>query len=154
MKDNSALSENLAEHLRSVFMGGNWTSVNFKTLLAEINYDAAVKKHGKLNSIAQLSFHAHYYIAVVLEVLKGNPLQAHDQYSYDVSFHNEGEWQDFKLKMLEDANAFADLVKELPEQRLWEAMDDPKYGSFYRNIQGIIEHCHYHLGQIALLKRM
>ena len=29
-----------------------------------------------------------------------------------------------------------------------------KYGNYYRNLHGVIEHAHYHLGQIALIKKM
>ena len=42
----------------------------------------------------------------------------------------------------------------MPEERFFEDMADPKYGSWYRNIHGIIEHAHYHLGQIVLLKKL
>lgn len=31
---------------------------------------------------------------------------------------------------------------------------DEKYGSYIRNIEGVIEHSYYHLGQIVLLKKM
>ena len=46
------------------------------------------------------------------------------------------------------------MLEKLPENRLWENIADPKYGDYYRNIQGIIEHNHYHLGQIALMKKI
>jgi hypothetical protein len=31
--------------------------------------------------------------------------------------------------------------------------DDGKYGTVLRNILGLIEHTHYHLGQIVILKK-
>ena len=31
---------------------------------------------------------------------------------------------------------------------------DGKYGSYLRNIEGIIEHSYYHLGQISLIRKM
>ncbi len=46
------------------------------------------------------------------------------------------------------------LIAQLPEGKLWEDFADKKYGSYYRNLQGIIEHTHYHLGQIVLIKKM
>jgi hypothetical protein len=33
---------------------------------------------------------------------------------------------------------------------IWNA----KYGNYYRNLHGIIEHTHYHLGQIVLIKKL
>jgi len=31
---------------------------------------------------------------------------------------------------------------------------DEKYGTYLRNIEGVIEHCYYHLGQISLIKKL
>jgi hypothetical protein len=31
---------------------------------------------------------------------------------------------------------------------------DEKYGTFLRNIEGVIEHSYYHLGQISLIRKM
>jgi hypothetical protein len=31
---------------------------------------------------------------------------------------------------------------------------DEKYGSYLRNIEGVIEHSYYHLGQISLIRKM
>jgi hypothetical protein len=42
----------------------------------------------------------------------------------------------------------------LPESKLAETFSDEKYGNYYRNIHGIIEHTHYHLGQIVLIKKI
>jgi hypothetical protein len=53
-----------------------------------------------------------------------------------------------------DVENFASLIEQLPESRLWENLADEKYGSCYRNIHGIIEHTHYHLGQIVLIKKI
>ena len=46
------------------------------------------------------------------------------------------------------------LIKQLPDEKLQEDFVDKKYGSYYRNIHGIIEHTHYHLGQIGMLKKI
>jgi hypothetical protein len=53
-----------------------------------------------------------------------------------------------------DAEAAARLVEALPDERLRENFTDMKYGSGYRNLAGMIEHLHYHLGQITLLKTL
>ncbi len=49
---------------------------------------------------------------------------------------------------------FAGLIEQLPKSKFWEDFGDNKYGNYYRNIQGIIEHSHYHLGQIVLIKKI
>jgi hypothetical protein len=49
---------------------------------------------------------------------------------------------------------FFTRISELPETILWENFTSEKYGNYYRNLQGIIEHTHYHLGQIVIIKKM
>jgi hypothetical protein len=53
-----------------------------------------------------------------------------------------------------DAENFASLVVQMPESKLWEIFSDEKYGNYYTNIHGTIEHTHYHLGQIVLIKKI
>lgn len=55
-------------------------------------------------------------------------------------------------KCLGDAEALACLIEQLPDSQLGEDFVDAKYGNYYRCLHGLVEHCHYHLGQIALIK--
>lgn len=45
-------------------------------------------------------------------------------------------------------------LETLDEAKLFEDFADPKYGNYYRNLLGIIERTHYHLGQIVLIKKL
>jgi hypothetical protein len=56
--------------------------------------------------------------------------------------------------VLEDGESFTYLVGQLPEAQLWETFSEEKHSNYYRNIQGVIEHTHYHLGQIAIIKKI
>jgi len=47
----------------------------------------------------------------------------------------------------------AHLIEQVPDEQYTAFFDQEKYGSYYRNLQGIVEHHHYHLGQIVLLKK-
>jgi hypothetical protein len=49
---------------------------------------------------------------------------------------------------------WSNLKEQLADSILSEDFTDKKYGSYYRNIIDIIEHMHYHLGQIAILKKI
>jgi len=46
------------------------------------------------------------------------------------------------------------LIEQLPETKLGETFSDEKYGTYYRNLHGIIEHNHYHVGQIVIIKKL
>lgn len=149
------LTKHIAKHFRDVFFGGNWTDVNLKDTLMDINREQAIKKIDSFNTIAGLVFHIHYFTDAVLKVLQGGPLDAHDKYSFDLPpLTEEAEWEELKNKLFFGAEVFAGLIEKLPEHKLWEDFTDPKYGSYYKNIHGIIEHTHYHLGQIVLIKKM
>lgn len=150
-----SLSSLFAQHLRDVHSGDNWTSVNLKDTLADVNWQQATTKVYSLNSIATLVYHMHYYIAAVTNVLQGQPLNAKDEYSFQhPPIHSEEDWQQLVEKTFRDAETFAGLMEQLPEDRLYKTFVDEKYGSYYRNLHGIIEHLHYHLGQIVLIKKL
>ena len=149
------LNEQIAKHFRDVFFGKNWTWVNMKETLADVTWQEANTKTGSLNTIALLVFHIHYFIDAAMKVLEGGPLDAHDKYSFDLPpIQSQEDWENLLNKVWADAEKFAGLVEQLPEHKLWEDFTDKKYGNYYRNIHGIIEHTHYHLGQIVVIKKM
>jgi uncharacterized damage-inducible protein DinB len=53
-----------------------------------------------------------------------------------------------------DAEEFASFIEQMPEERLQQVFVDEKYGTYQRNIEAMIEHSYYHLGQIVLLKKI
>lgn len=149
------LTAQIARHFREVHFGGNWTSVNLKETVAGITWQQATTKLDSLNTIAALVFHINYYVSAVLTVLKGEPLTAKDKYSFDLPpIQSEEDWQQLLAKTWSEAEEFARQVEQLPESQLDEIFADEKYGTYYRNLHGVIEHTHYHLGQIAVIKKM
>ncbi|MGI8582316.1 MAG: DUF1572 domain-containing protein [Chitinophagaceae bacterium] len=149
------LTGQIAKHLREVWFGGNWTSSNLKDNLADVTWQEATTQVYSLNTLAALVYHINYFVSAVLQVLQGEPLSAHDKYSFDLPpIRSQQDWENLLDKTWTDAENFAGLVEQLPESKLWEDFSDNKYGNYYRNIQGIIEHTHYHLGQIVLVKKI
>jgi uncharacterized damage-inducible protein DinB len=148
-------TQQIAKHFREVFFGGNWTSVNLKETLKDINWQQAATQVHSCNSIATLVFHINYYVSAVLKVLQGGPLDAHDKFSFNLPpIQSQQDWEQLMQKTFSEAEQFAALVEQLPDNKLTEDFTDKKYGSYYRNLHGIIEHSHYHLGQISLLKKI
>ena len=149
------LSGQIAKQFREVYFGGNWTAVSLKESLADVTWQQATTKVYSFNTIATLVYHTTYYVSAVLKVLQGEPLQAKDAYSFNhPPIYAQQDWEGLLSKTWTDAERFACLVELLPESKLWEDFSDKKYGTYYRNIHGIIEHTHYHLGQIILIKKM
>ncbi len=145
----------IAKHFRDVHFGGNWTSVNLKDTLADISWQQAVTKVHNLNTIAVLVFHVNYYVSAMLKVLQGTPLKAHDKYSFDLPpLTSEAAWEELVAKTLTEAEQMAVLIEQLDDEQLGKDFADAKYGSYHRNLLGVTEHTHYHLGQIAVIKKM
>jgi hypothetical protein len=51
-------------------------------------------------------------------------------------------------------NQWLALVEAMPEEQLRQPFDRGKYGNWFRNLCGVVEHVHYHLGQIVLIRKM
>jgi hypothetical protein len=150
-----SLTKQIAKHFRDVHFGANWTSVNLKDSLAGVNMQQATTKVYSFNTIATLVYHMNYYVSVVLKVFQGEPLNASDKFSFELPpVQTQEEWERLLEKTWKDAEKFAGLIEQLPESKLWNDFSDNKYGNYYRNIHGITEHCHYHLGQIVLIKKI
>jgi hypothetical protein len=149
------LAEQIAKHFRQVYFGGNWTSVSMKEILKDVNWREATTQIHSFNTIAALVFHINYYISAVLKVLQGEPLNASDKYSFDCPrIQGDEEWQKLLDKTWKDAEVFATLVQQLPESKFEDSFSNEKCGNYYTNIHGIIEHTHYHLGQIVFMKKL
>jgi len=147
--------QHIAKHFRDVHFGGNWTWSNLKDNLDGVTWQQATTQVHSFNTIATLVYHTHYFVHAALQVLKGKPLDAHDKYSFDhPPIHSQQDWENFLQKVWADAEDFAQEAEKLPESKLWEVFSEEKYGTYYRNLHGIIEHTHYHLGQIALIKKI
>lgn len=148
--------QQLAARLREVFLNGTFiANTNYRHQLTGVSWKQANNKSGDLNTIAALVQHIHYYIAGVSRVFLGGSLDIKDQFSFDFDpITSQQQWDAVVARFLEDADTFARLVEELPAKKLAENFVDEKYGTYLRNIEAMIEHSYYHLGQIVLLKKI
>lgn len=144
-----------AKHLRDVYFGGNWTTTNLKEVLADVTWQQATTKLNSLNTIVALVYHMTYFTSAILKVLQGGPLDAKDKYSFDhPPIRSQKDWDTFLDKIWKEAESITVLIEQLPDDRLGEKFMDEKYGNYYRNLHGLIEHTHYHLGQVVIIKKL
>ena len=150
------LSHQLAKHFRDIISDGDFAiGTSYKIQLENVDCEMATAKTGPHNSIAALVFHINYYVAGILKVFKGGSLDIRDQYSFDMpEICSDGDWEVLKTKFFKDAAEFADLVAEMPDEKLETPFVDGKYGDHFKNITAMIQHCYYHLGQIVLIKKL
>lgn len=150
-----SFSKLIAKHLKEVYYGGNWTYSTLKQHIEDVTWEEAIQKVGNLNTIAILLNHMNYYITAATDVLKKQPLNAKDTYSFShPPITSESDWKAFVARKFREVDEFTALIEKIPDEKLTELFAEEKWGNYYRNLHGIIEHCHYHLGQIVLLKKM
>ena len=146
----------IAYRFREVLLNGKWVAnTNYKDLLNSLTWEQATRKIESLNTIADLSNHINYYIKGILNVFDGGSLEIHDQYSFDSPpVRSEEDWNHLLNDMWANAEKFARKVAQMPDEKFDESFVDERYGSYLRNIEGVIEHSYYHLGQISLIKKL
>lgn len=146
----------LAKRSKEVLLDGRWiANTNYKELLLSINWEQAIQKIGQLNTIAALTFHINYYLGGLLNVFNGGELEIKDQYSFDLPpIQSAADWKQLVNDFLYNAEQFIAAVAQMEDQQLDQVFVAEKYDTYLRNIEGVIEHSYYHLGQISLIKKM
>jgi uncharacterized damage-inducible protein DinB len=151
-----AKNKELANRLNEVLLEGRWiANTNFKLQIERVTWEQATQKIGTLNTIAALTFHVNYYLAGILNVFRSGELEIRDKYSFDLPpIESETDWKSLVNDFLHNSEEFVKEVANLPDSKLEDPFVDVKYGTYRRNIEGVIEHGYYHLGQISLLQKM
>lgn len=145
----------LAKHLREVYFGGNWTAVNFKDQLLDVNWELASQKMADLNSIAVLTNHLHFYVLALKKYFADGVLNGKDADSFlPLTIYDQHGWEIFLESFFSEAKTLSETIEQLEDEKLEDVFYHEKYGMVYRNLLGLIEHAHYHLGQITLLKKL
>jgi hypothetical protein len=149
-------SHQLADRLKEVILNGTWiANTNFKDQLEHLDFNTAVTKVQSLNSISMLAQHVHYYINGINQFFKGGKLSIKDKYSFEFpAIESQAAWQNFLTNFWIDTESLINIIAQLHENKLDKVFVDQKYGSYKRNIEGLIEHSYYHLGQITIIKKM
>lgn len=149
-------SNQIANRFREVILEGKWiANTNYKDQLSKVTWKQAAKKIGSLNSIAVLTYHINYYIAGILNVFEGGALEIRDKYSFDLpKIKSKEDWENLLNDMWANTENFAKHVENMSDEKLEAVFVDEKYGTYRRNIEGVIEHSYYHLGQISLINKI
>lgn len=146
----------IAGRLREVLLDGHWiANTNFKEQLLSINWQQATRKMNDLNSIAALTYHINYYLEGLLHAFEKGKLEISDRFSFDMPpISGTSDWEALVNQFINNAEKFVESVAQMEDSTFDQPFIDEKYGTFLRNIEAVIEHSYYHLGQISLLKKM
>ena len=145
----------IASHITDCFDGENWTGVNIDGTIKDINWQQVQQQTAaSQNTIASLLHHLYYWNGILLQRVEGKNPSVPESNGYDVQeLKTESDWNELKEKTHQSFIQLADAVKNFPEEKLFDTSPTGK-SSYYKNFQGIIEHAHYHLGQMVILKKL
>ena len=150
------MKNDLANRLKEVLLNGKWiANTNFKEQITSISWEQAIEKVENLNTIALLTFHVNYYLKGILNVFEGGNLEIKDKFSFDMpEIKSETNWINLVNEFVTNAEKFINHVEKMDDNILNQEFVKEEYGSYLRNIEGQIEHCYYHLGQVSLIKKL
>lgn len=88
-------------------------------------------------------------------MLYGEGLSGSDKFSFDAPvIKSDEDWQMLISQAFDNATLFTNEIAKMKSEKMYEDFADPRYGNYFRNIVGVIEHTHYHIGQIAIIKKI
>lgn len=143
----------IAQHLTDVHHGNNWTSVAIADTIDDVNWEEAFAPVPfSPNTIASLLNHIAYWNGIVAERGRGiKPvIAAHN--GFEIQEAAPEYWEALKEELFRSATGLAEVIRGSDEEKL-EAPILPEHSSAYKNFQGQVEHAHYHLGQIVMIKK-
>jgi len=148
-------TEAIAQHVLDVHEGNNWTEVDLAHTLRDVTLsEATTQTAASPNTIAALVRHLAYWNRVVARRAQGHATEIGPDNGFDgPALTTSEEWQALCADLLHAGHELAAAVRSFPEARLLEPIL-PKYSAAYKNPQGAVEHLHYHLGQIVVLKNL
>ncbi len=146
----------IAKRLEEVLLNGHWiANTNYKEQLLSVNWNEATQRVNDLNTISALTFHVNYYLDGLLKAFETGKLEISDKYSFDAPpIHSEADWNKLVDELLLNSGRFVEKVKNMDDAIFDQPFIDEKYGSYQKNIEAVIEHSYYHLGQITLIKKL
>ncbi len=149
-------SQTISARLQEVLLDGTWiANTNFKAQITSIDWQQATQQVHHLNTIAALTFHINYYLSGLLNAFKTGRLEISDKYSFNLSpIKSQLDWDTLVADFLNNAQRFVDVIKHMDDAKFDQPFIDEKYGTVLRNIEGVIEHSYYHLGQVVLVKKL
>lgn len=154
-------AKRIAELYRDVYDGDQngqaWHGIALKPLLKQITAEQAsrVPQTGA-HSILQLVLHIAYWEEVVLRRFNGEvvdaPLNTLDDWASTRTL-TDAEWRAALARLEKSHAALYNAIESCSEEKL-KQMVPKRDHSNYTLLHGIIDHCVYHTGQIALTKKL
>jgi len=149
----------IANQLRSVFDGEAWHGPSLRELLSDLSYEQAnARPVAAAHSIWELVLHIEVWTRAALAAMNGTPIPAFvenmppEQNWPVISDSSAAGWKAAAGNVLRAGSDLASEIEKLGDERLKATVPGRNY-DFERLLRGSVQHCVYHSGQIAILKK-
>lgn len=148
-------TKRITKLLKDLYQGSPWIDVNLMDTLKNISAEQAAKKVSpQWNTIWEIVNHLINWRLNVLQRIQDKTIASPaDNYFSPVKNVSEEAWQN-TLKKLEDSQEQWMLALKKFKKKDLEKNYPGNGMSYYEQIQGIVQHDAYHLGQIVLLAKI
>ncbi|MBI3218300.1 MAG: DinB family protein [Bacteroidetes bacterium] len=138
--------------LEKTFDQQPWYGSSIMEILKTVNPLMVNQRSGDTHTIAELVEHMISWRTFTTKRLQGDAeFQVNDTANFPVS----PSWEDTIKRLHQSQEELVKAAKLFPEERLNELVPSNQFRyTFYTLLHGIIQHDVYHLGQIALLKKV
>ncbi len=151
--------ERIAEELRRVTTGDAWHGDSLKKTLQTVSaQQAAAKPIANAHSIWELVLHVTYWLDAITLTTTGTPLVQHSVPGFDqmnfppVKSTEPKAWDEAKARLMTSAEKCATAIAKFDPAKFGNEVPGRKYKFDYA-LPGIVSHCIYHGGQMAMLKK-
>lgn len=138
--------------LKNAHSGNCWTGDNYDTILRQISpqlINTSVK--GFNNTIHQLVYHLLATDKLIINRIDRNQIELKDDENWPSAKKLESiSWEETLQLKNEVLNQLINKLETLDDNRLDESPYQG-YSTYYVQLHGLIEHLHYHMGQIRLI---
>ncbi len=149
----------IAAQLRSVLDGDAWHGPSLRELLDDVGAQQAnARPVSAAHTIWELTLHIEVWARAALAAMHGTPIPAFvenmppEQNWPLIKDASAPGWQAAIENVLRTGSDLASEIEKFGDGRLRETVPGRKY-DFERLLRGSVQHCVYHSGQIAILKK-
>jgi hypothetical protein len=149
------LTAAIAQHVLDVHEGNNWTDVDLAHTLHDVTLaEAITQTAASPNTIAAVVRHLAFWNRLMARRVQGYAPEIGPANGFDgPPLHTAADWLAVQADLWQSAHELAAAIQQVPEEKLMEPIL-PGYSTAYKNLQGSVEHLHYHLGQLVVLKNL
>lgn len=148
----------LISKLDESFQGRPWFGDSLMRIINSVDFQLVnARPSGTQNSIARLVQHIINWRIFVIKKLERDAvfdIKRNDSNDWsEIEIRNEKEWRDLLQALQESQEKIKEILKTNDPSLLTNTVPGREYDYHYL-IEGIIQHDIYHLGQIALVKKL